>query len=236
MKFAVKLAVLLLLAFPYILHGSTRECSAQDAAVPTLHRFELALGYSPSELVVGDFNGDRIADLALIEPLLHRLVILYGSGSLEEFTPKFFMLPAPMQDLQAADVNHDGISDLIFLTKSPARLICYYGHSSERLLPKAELEVDAGAEKLMLFPMSHHTSIFFYGQMRGIGYVEYSPSLGFVRKSTLASESIFSKVELLAPSSKDALPFSYGLQPHRARSEVNPHGSRLTAGLRLNSS
>jgi hypothetical protein len=219
MKFAVKLAVLLLLAFPYILHGSTRECSAQDAAVPTLHRFELALGYSPSELVVGDFNGDRIADLALIEPLLHRLVILYGSGSLEEFTPKFFALAHAAQDLQVADVNHDGISDLMVLTKAPARLICYYGHSAEQLLPKAELDVDTGAEKLVLFAMLHRTAIFFYGQMRGIGYAEYSPLSGFVRKSTLASESIFSKVELLAPSSKDALPslMAYSPTEHAAK-------------------
>lgn len=202
----MKFAVLLLFAFPSLLYGSTRERAGQDFTMPTMHRFEFALGYSLSEFVTGDFNGDRIGDFALIEPLLNRLLILYGSGSLEEFTPKFFMLPAPMQDLQAADVNHDGISDLIFLTKSPARLICYYGHSSERLLPKAELEVDAGAEKLMLFPMSHHTSIFFYGQMRGIGYVEYSPSLGFVRKSTLAHESIFSKIALLESPSKDNLP------------------------------
>ncbi len=213
MKFAVKLAVLLLFAIPYILLGSTRECSAQDAAVPTLHRFELALGYSPSEFVVGDFNGDRIADLALIEPLLHRLIILYGSGTLEEFTPKFFALPHAAQDLQVADVNHDGISDLIVLTKAPARLICYYGHSAERLLPKAELDVDTGAEKLVLFAMLHRTAIFFYGQMRGIGYAEYSPLSGFVRKSTLAIESIFSKVEPLASSSKDALPSFIAYSP-----------------------
>jgi len=217
MAFVVKLTVLLL--FPYILYGSTRERTAQDAAVPTLHRFDLAVGYSPSDVAIGDFNGDRIADLVLVEPLLHRLIILYGNGSLEEFTSKSFTLPNAVQDLQVADVNHDGISDLIVLTKAPARLICYYGHSAERLLPKAELDVNAGAEKFVLFPMFHRTSVFFYGQMCGIGHADYSPSSGFIRKSTLASKDIFSKVELLASSSKDALPslIAYSTTEHAVK-------------------
>lgn len=202
----MKIALLLLLVFPYFALASTQGRAGQDFLIPALYRYDVALEYQFSELATGDFNGDRVLDLALIEPRLNRLVILYGGAVLDEFSPKFFALPAPVQAMGVADLNHDGISDLVFLTKSPERLICYYGSVAERLSFKAELEIDAGAEKILIFSSHSRASIFFYGQMRGIGHVEYFPAFGFVRKPALASESIFAHVALWEPSSKDALP------------------------------
>ncbi|PIO47845.1 MAG: hypothetical protein CMR00_08155 [[Chlorobium] sp. 445] len=202
----MKVIVLLLLIFPQLVYASLSGRTNSDFAMPALYRYDVLLEHQFSQFVTGDFNGDRNADIALIEPQCNRLVILYGTAVLDEFSPKFFTLPASIQALQAADLNHDGITDLVFLARSPTRLICYYGSSAERLLLKAEIEIEPGAEKMLIFPSHYHTSIFFYGQMQGIGHVEYFPSFGFTRKSTLSSQSIFAQVALCEPSGSNMLP------------------------------
>ncbi|MDW8466046.1 MAG: VCBS repeat-containing protein [Chloroherpetonaceae bacterium] len=177
----------------------------KETIPPTFYRYDVALEYRASRAVAGDFNGDYTLDLALIEPPLNRLTILYGGASLDEFSPKFFALLTSVQDIGASDLNNDGITDLIFLTRSPERLLCYYAASGERLTLRAEIEVTAGAEKIAIMPALHHTSILLYGQMRGIEQVDFSPHYGFVKRACFLSESVISELTFAESLSKDKL-------------------------------
>ena len=70
------------------------------------------MGYFPSFVTVGDFNGDRILDLVTSDPYNNNLSVLLGDGKGSFGTPaKFAVLNHP-NSVAVGDFNADGISDL----------------------------------------------------------------------------------------------------------------------------
>jgi hypothetical protein len=75
---------------------------------------ELDTGDYPGGLVAGDFNNDGKIDLAAGLMLSHQAVILFNNGS-GQFTRSFFASGASTVAMTAADLNHRGVLDLVFL-------------------------------------------------------------------------------------------------------------------------
>lgn len=182
-----------------------RPAESKEVNPPLFYRYEVPLDHSASRVVAGDFNGDFNLDVALLEPHTNRLAILYGGVSLEDFIPKFFSLPTAVQDIGAADLNSDGISDLVLLTRAPERVLCYYAGAGERLVLKAEIEAAQGAEKIKLVSLLHHTAILLYGQMRGVEQLDFSPLSGAVRRTRWLSESVVADLTVADALSRERL-------------------------------
>ncbi|MGA2716972.1 MAG: FG-GAP-like repeat-containing protein, partial [Bryobacteraceae bacterium] len=82
----------------------------------------LVVGATPVSMVVGDFNGDRHADVALLHAGSNIIALFPGKGDGTFSAPSTIVLPASPVKILAADMNSDGIPDLIvlFATGSPA--------------------------------------------------------------------------------------------------------------------
>jgi hypothetical protein len=68
-------------------------------------------------LLIGDFNGDHTLDVAGISDYTE-VEILLGNGAGEFAAYTSFPTPAQSFGLFAADLNGDGLTDLILLTAS----------------------------------------------------------------------------------------------------------------------
>jgi hypothetical protein len=69
-------------------------------------------GY-PGDLVAGDFNGDGRVDLASGLMLAHQGVIFFNNSN-GQFSRTFFASGADTVGMTAADLNHRGVTDLVF--------------------------------------------------------------------------------------------------------------------------
>ena len=77
--------------------------------------FDIAVGVGPFALTTADFNRDAVPDLAVANADSHTISILLGKGD-GSFT-RLADIPAPSQNprgITAADINNDGIADLIY--------------------------------------------------------------------------------------------------------------------------
>src|SRR5262245_58327260 len=76
-------------------------------------------GSNPSYVVSADFNGDQIPDLAVVNDLVARSSILVlagvGDGTLKPYgrVEAAFSRFGNCQPLASADVNNDGLADLV---------------------------------------------------------------------------------------------------------------------------
>jgi hypothetical protein len=76
-----------------------------------------AAGTDPTNLAVGDFNGDGLPDLAVTNPLPTTVrggvAILYNDGQGGFSRPEFFLAHIGPTGLAVGDFNNDGLDDLI---------------------------------------------------------------------------------------------------------------------------
>lgn len=70
------------------------------------------LGQYPGAIAVGDFNGDGKVDLAIGLMLSQQACLLFYSGN-GQFTRSFFASGADAVTISAANLNHDGKTDLV---------------------------------------------------------------------------------------------------------------------------
>jgi hypothetical protein len=101
--------------------GFPKEPDCQRDVVIHLDRAELLLSWSRSQFferyakLGGDFNGDGKTDL-LVRDRSDAISAYFFISREKGFSPEpdlRFSCPAPIDEWQAADLNHDGVSDLI---------------------------------------------------------------------------------------------------------------------------
>ena len=116
MRFVQRTLVLGILALLFTAH---RAAAVEFAAAKSY-----PVGTNPAAFVVGDFNGDGKADVAVLNAGSNNLSILLGNGDGTFQAAKNFDLGKSMTGLFAADFNNDGKTDLaVFLPGDPTNLI-----------------------------------------------------------------------------------------------------------------
>jgi hypothetical protein len=70
------------------------------------------LAYFPTSVVVGDFNGDGILDLAFSDLNGVEIALGNGDGTFNETSASPIQVPSELYSLQVGDFNHDGKLDL----------------------------------------------------------------------------------------------------------------------------
>jgi hypothetical protein len=109
-----------------------------------------AVGTSPTSLAVGDFNGDGNPDLAIGNEGSNNVTVFLGNG-LGGFTSPVgspFAVGSAPYSVVAADVNGDGIQDLIVANANSSNVTVLLGNGSGGFTPAAGSPYAAGTEPL----------------------------------------------------------------------------------------
>lgn len=78
----------------------------------TFKATSFTLDYFPTSVVVGDFNGDGVLDLAFSDLNGVEIALGNGDGTFNETSASPIQVPDELYSLQAGDFNHDGKLDL----------------------------------------------------------------------------------------------------------------------------
>jgi len=104
------------------------------------------------KMMLGDFDGDGHADLAIPDPVnMNNVVVLFGDGRGNFPSQYTIRVPGGSSQFQATDVNTDGTTDIVASTFYPQYLKhidVYYGGSSRNfvnhtIIPTAQCPVSA---------------------------------------------------------------------------------------------
>jgi hypothetical protein len=85
------------------------------------------LDYFPTSIVVGDFNGDGIADLAFSDLNGVEIALGNGDGTFNETPASPIIVPDELYSLRIGDFNHDGKLDLAGLDNYAGRIVLLQG-------------------------------------------------------------------------------------------------------------
>ncbi len=85
------------------------------------------LDYFPTSIVVGDFNGDGILDLAFSDLNGIEIALGNGDGTFNETPASPIQVPSELYSLQSGDFNHDGKLDLAGLDNYFDRIVLLLG-------------------------------------------------------------------------------------------------------------
>ena len=83
----------------------------------------------PSKMATGDFNGDGLLDVVTINQSTDNISVLFGNGEGQLALAHVFA-PHRVGDLsqvQAADIDHDGLDDVVLLNQTSARTEVFLG-------------------------------------------------------------------------------------------------------------
>lgn len=87
----------------------------------------LTLDYFPTSIVVGDFNGDGIQDLAFSDLNGVEIAMGNGDGTFTETPASPLVVPSELYSLTVGDFNHDGKPDLAGLDNYNDRVVLLIG-------------------------------------------------------------------------------------------------------------
>ena len=93
----------------------------------TFKKTSLTLDYFPTSVVVGDFNGDGVLDLALSDLNGIEIALGNGDGTFTETSASPIQVPSELYSLQAGDFNHDGKLDLAGLDTYFGQIVLLLG-------------------------------------------------------------------------------------------------------------
>jgi hypothetical protein len=93
----------------------------------TAKRMSLTLTYFPTSVVVGDFNGDGVLDLAFSDLNGVEIALGNGDGTFNETSASPIHVPDELYSLQAGDFNHDGKLDLAGLDNYADQIVLLLG-------------------------------------------------------------------------------------------------------------
>ncbi len=92
-------------------------------SVPT----SFTLDYFPKSVVVGDFNGDGVLDLAFYDLEGVEIALGNGDGTFKETSASPIAVPNELTSLQIGDFNHDGKLDLAGVDNDQDRIVLLLG-------------------------------------------------------------------------------------------------------------
>src|SRR6266480_2713588 len=107
------LAELSLLVAAALFFSSTVSAPALAQTVPFNARLDFAVEAKPTFVAVGDFNGDRVQDLAVANFDSNTVSVLLGNGDGTFQAPLAFAVGANPHSVVAGDFNGDGKLDLV---------------------------------------------------------------------------------------------------------------------------
>ena len=93
----------------------------------TFKKTSLTLDYFPTSVVVGDFNGDGVLDLAFSDLNGVEIALGNGDGTFNETPASPILVPSELYSLQVGDFNHDGKLDLAGLDNYNDRIVLLEG-------------------------------------------------------------------------------------------------------------
>ena len=93
----------------------------------TAKPMSLTLDYFPTSVVVGDFNGDGVLDLAFSDLNGVEIALGNGDGTFNETSASPIHVPDELYSLQAGDFNHDGKLDLAGLDNYDDQIVLLLG-------------------------------------------------------------------------------------------------------------
>jgi hypothetical protein len=105
---------------PTIFHGKGDGTFTTNPA-------SFTLDYFPTSIVVGDYNGDGILDLAFSDLNGVEIALGNGDGTFNETPASPIAVPNELYSLQAGDYNHDGKPDLAGLDNYDDRIVLLLG-------------------------------------------------------------------------------------------------------------
>ncbi len=132
--------------------------------LPVYFRYELLKSGALTNLVVGDFDGDGLADIAGLTRSQRDLVVMPAKGKFSFRSYQSFRMPSRVQSLLVLDLVGKKHSDVVALVSSPSRAQLWQIGGAGRINPKKQMELPLpeGTEQLYLSPQhSSETSHFF---------------------------------------------------------------------------
>jgi hypothetical protein len=98
-----------------------------DGTFTTAKPSSFTLDYFPTSIVVGDYNGDGILDLAFSDLNGVEVALGNGDGTFNETPASPIAVPNELYSLQAGDFNHDGKLDLAGLNNYSDQIVLLLG-------------------------------------------------------------------------------------------------------------
>jgi hypothetical protein len=98
----------------------------------TFKATSFTLDYFPTSVVVGDFNGDGVLDLAFSDLNGVEIALGNGDGTFNETSASPIQVPSELYSLQIGDFNHDGKLDLAGLDNYFDQIVLLLGAGDGR--------------------------------------------------------------------------------------------------------
>jgi Bacterial Ig-like domain (group 3)/FG-GAP-like repeat len=94
----------------------------------TFSKVAFTLDYFPTSVVVGDFNGDGVLDLAFSDLNGVEIALGNGDGTFKETPASPIAVPTELYSLQVGDFNHDGKADVAGLDDYFGQIVVLLGN------------------------------------------------------------------------------------------------------------
>ena len=103
-----------------------------------------AAGTNPTAVAIGDFNGDGVPDMAVLNGATNNISVLLGNGNGTCQAQVTYAVGGSPRGVQAADFNSDGILDLVAADNSGAASVLL-GNGNGTFGAKTDYTAGSGA-------------------------------------------------------------------------------------------
>ncbi len=138
--------------------ASVLNVQASLKPLPVYFRYELLKSGALTNLVVGDFDGDGLADIAGLTRSQRDLVVMHAKGKFSFRSCQSFRMPSRVQSLLALDLAGKKHSDVVALISSPSRAQLWHIGEAGRINPKKQTELPLPEGTDQLYLLSQHSS------------------------------------------------------------------------------